>query len=111
MSFHKMCFLDISTARYNMTAYTTAFALVGKDVDVELKVIMRAQLDQHVEKAEKSVIEEINSNPLNPADTIPPGSPLLYIEHRAWVCQMRFIWFMVFSLLVLLSVDTPSEFF
>ena len=47
---------------------------MGKDVDVELKVIMRAQLDQHVDKAEKSVIEEINLNPLNPSDTIPTGN-------------------------------------
>ena len=84
-----MCFLDISTSRYNRTVYTTAFALVGKDVDVELKVIMRAQLDQHVDKAEKRVIEEINSNPLNPSDTIPTGNLLLYIELLSLLCTDR----------------------
>ena len=105
--FSKMCFLEISNSRYNRTTYTTAFALVGKDVDVELKVIMRAQLDQHVDKAEKSVIEEINSNPLNLADAIPTGNPLLYIEHRAWVCYMRFIWFT--NILNLRIQDFPEE--
>ena len=64
---------------------------MGKDVDVELKVIMRAQLDQHVDKAEKSVIEEINSNPLNPADAMPRGNLFLYlyIELRSSLCTDR----------------------
>ena len=64
---------------------------MGKDVDVELKVIMRAQLDQHVDKAEKSVIEEINSNPLNPADAISTGNLFLYlyIELRSSLCTDR----------------------
>ena len=84
-----MYFHDISTSRYNRSVYTTAFALVGKDVDVELKVIMRAQLDQHVDKAEKSLIEEINSNPLNPADAIPTGNLLLYIAFRSSFCTDR----------------------
>ena len=65
-------------SRYE-TAFTTAYMLWGKDVDVELKVIMRAQLDQRIDNAEKSTIEEINVDPLNPPDTI----------HKVRHCMLR----------------------
>ena len=68
----------VSLFRNAGSSCTSAFVLIGKDVDVKLTHIMRAQLDQHIDKAERDVIEDIKSDPLNPQEITPSGTPLFF---------------------------------
>ena len=63
-------------------AYTSAFVLIGKDVDVKMTHIMRSQLDQHIDKAERNVTEDTNTDPLNPPEVTPTGINMLLKTKR-----------------------------
>ncbi len=59
--------------RFSSTLHTSPFFVIGADVDVNMKQIHRAQLDQAIDKAERKVIEDTQQDPLNPKPIIPNG--------------------------------------
>ncbi|XP_069120674.1 tetratricopeptide repeat protein 28-like isoform X2 [Argopecten irradians] len=57
--------------RFSEPYYWCPFLLVGKDVMVNLKEIRHSQLDQTLDKTEKTVEEEIGQEILNPKSSLP----------------------------------------
>ncbi len=60
-----------SDFRFSSTLHTSPFFVIGADVDVNMKQIHRAQLDQAIDKAERKVTEDTQQDPLNPKPIIP----------------------------------------
>ncbi|XP_060081998.1 tetratricopeptide repeat protein 28-like [Ylistrum balloti] len=57
--------------RFSETYFWCPFILVGKDVMVNLKDIRHSQLDQTLDRTEKSVEEELGKEILNPKSSLP----------------------------------------
>jgi hypothetical protein len=67
--------------RYEAAAYASAFALIRRDLYIDLKDLRHSMLDQAIDEAEKVVADTMWRHPLNPPPITPASASLYFLFH------------------------------